>query len=259
MRGPSRLHVSLWALLIVVSLGSMVGSTASAQGPGASQGSQSAATNLGISPSVQVANTSFAATVGSDLTVRFNVTAYQPGTLHWLIFNGTGETAFLFAFQNVGGAVLPDGVTVAYPDGTSSDGNRSNVVAVLSFAPPAAGKTFKLQLAVWQASESDPQQPIAETETLTVTVGPAPQTSPVPLEIMGTAGAVALIVIGIGWWRWYRKDSYSQQGTARSPGKNEDGGLVSAHYCLDLLRQLAFDVRGPEHLGDVHGEEEDRQ
>jgi len=123
-----------------------------------------------VAPGVQIANTNFAATAGSNLTIRFNVTAYQPGTLHWTIFNGTGQTAFLFVFQNEG---LPNGVTAAFPDGTSSNGNRSNVAVVLSLAPSTAGKTFLLQLVVWQAPESNPQQPIATAETLTVNVGPA--------------------------------------------------------------------------------------
>ena len=127
-----------------------------------------------VAPGVQIGNTSFVAIVGTNLTIRFNVTAYQPGTLHWYIFNGSGQTAFLFLFQNTTGAVLPNGVTAAYPRGTSSSGNRSDVAAILNFAPSTTGKTILLQLVVWQAPESNPQQPIATAETLTVTVEPAP-------------------------------------------------------------------------------------
>jgi len=199
MRRYTCAHVFVWALVIAFSFGTALSSmelAVLAQGPGTPQGSQSTVTtNFGVGPSLQIANTSLAATVGSDLTVRFNVTAYQPGTLHWLVFNGTGQTAFLFLLQNEGGAVLPNGVTAAYPDGTSSNGNRSNVAVILDFASSTAGKTVPLQLVVWEAPQSNPQQPIGVAETLTVTVGPAHQTSSMPLELMGAVGVVALIVV----------------------------------------------------------------
>ena len=203
MKGPPCPRNFVLALLLAVSFGtalSSIGSAASAQGLSAAQGSQSTstvATDSGIAPSFQIANTSFTATAGGDLTIKFNVTTYQPGTLYWSVTNGSTQTAFLSLFQiESGGGILPSGVTATYPDGISSGGNRSDVAVALAFAPSTAGKTIPLQLDVWLVPESDPQHPIGTAETITVAVkpssgpGPGSQTSPLPLQLLGTAAVV---------------------------------------------------------------------
>lgn len=165
----------------------------------------SVATVFGVAPSVQIANTSLVAAVGRGVTIKFNVTTNQPGTLYWSITNGTGQTAFLFLFQNEGGLVLPNGVTAAYPDGTSSNGSKSNVPVILTFDSSTAGKTFPLQLDVWLVPQSDPQHPIGVAETMTVAVGPNSQASTLLLELGGIVGAVALIAVVAAGLLWYRR------------------------------------------------------
>jgi len=165
----------------------------------------SVTTNLGFAPSVQIANTSFAATVGSGLTIRFNVTTYQPGTLYWSIANGTGQTAFMSLFQiESGEVVLPNGVTATYPDGISSNSNRSDVAVVLAFAPLTAGKTIPLQLDVWLVPQSDPQRPIGTAESVAVTVAPGPRASLPPLALVG-AGILALVVVVVTGLVWHKE------------------------------------------------------
>ena len=195
--------------------------------PAPGQGSPSALTTVTVAnafPDLQIANTSFTAGAGGDLTIRFNATTPQPGTLYWSIANGTGQPAFMSLFQiEAGESSLPRGVTATYPDGVSSAGSVRGATVVLAFAPSTAGKTIPLELDVWLVADSDPQHPTGVSQPLTVRVGP--QGASFPLELAGASVAASLVALAAAGVLWRRKAGAAGRpvedaGEAGSPGRS---------------------------------------
>jgi YVTN family beta-propeller protein len=189
-----------------------------------SNSSTTSTTNFGLAPRLQISGYSFNASVGTPLDIMFNVTTYQPGTLYWSVVNGTGATAFLTYSEIQSGSIpLPSGLTVTYPDGISSSGNKTNVVAILTFSPSTAGKTFPLALTLLLVPEGDPMHPISTAESLVVTVGHVQQASAFPWELVGLVGIGALFAVVAVGLLWYRKSVSQNEAWAHKARERRAG------------------------------------